>query len=160
MLTFQDIFFFAPGAKTCPTGSWASEGTPERTENEKKKRRDLKFGVLVRPRRWRCLISWAPWEQDVLRCHWAKVEKIWKKWQFTSLLLLIFFIDTNAPVGQKQEEGTWLSDFMHEKRRLACLHKNSLQVPRAHHFDKGILFRHGTNRRNFTILTTRVTLEV
>lgn len=154
------MFFFCQEPKPAPPDPERVKALRNEPKTKKKKRRDLKFGVLVRPRRWRCLISWAPWEQDVLRCHWAKVEKIWKKWQFTSLLLLIFFIDTNAPVGQKQEEGTWLSDFMHEKRRLACLHKNSLQVPRAHHFDKGILFRHGTNRRNFTILTTRVTLEV
>ena len=36
----------------------------------------------------------------------GKGGKNMKKMTIHSLLLLIFFIDTNAPVGQKQEEGT------------------------------------------------------
>ena len=159
MLTFQQFFFLRQEPKPAPPDPERVKALRNEPKTKKKNRRDLKSAVLVRPRRWRCLISWAPWEQDVLRCHWAKVEKIWKKWQFTSLLFLIFFVDANAAVEQKQEEGTWLSDFMHEKKDLRR-YTNWLQVPRAHHFDKGILFRQGTNHRNFTILTTRVTLEV
>ena len=76
MLTFQDVFI-APGAKTCPTGSWASEGTPERTENEKKN------DATWNPRFWWGHGGGVVWSHELLgsRTSWGAIGQRWKKYE-------------------------------------------------------------------------------
>lgn len=77
MLTFQDFFVFAPGAKTCPTGSWASEGTPERT------RKRLQNDATWNPGFWWGHGGGVVWSHELLgsRTSWGAIGQRWKTYE-------------------------------------------------------------------------------
>jgi len=122
MLTFQDFFFLRQEPKPAPPDPERVKALRNEPENDSKTTRpEIRgFGEATAVALFDLMSSLGAGRPEVPL---GKGGKHMKKWQFTSLLLLIFFIDTNAPIGQKQEEGTWLSDFMHEKVRLASLHE-------------------------------------